>query len=174
MKNKTEKVIFKKLNLKKDITTKYQNWMNDPKINEYTEQDHKKHSLNDIRKFVRDKNKSKKDFLYGIFIKKDNSNIHIGNMKLGPIDSTHKSARISYFIGEKKLWGKGYATLAIKELTKKAKKKGLKKLKAGLYEVNIGSKKALVKNGYKLEGKLKSEIYFQGKRIDLCLFGKIL
>ena len=104
MKNKTEKVIFKKLNLKKDITTKYQNWMNDPKINEYTEQDHKKHSLNDIRKFVRDKNKSKKDFLYGIFIKKDNSNIHIGNMKLGPIDSTHKSARISYFIGEKKLW----------------------------------------------------------------------
>ena len=65
MKNKTEKVIFKKLNLKKDITTKYQNWMNDPKINEYTEQDHKKHSLNDIRKFVRDKTNLRKIFYMG-------------------------------------------------------------------------------------------------------------
>ena len=49
---KTEKVIFKKLNLKKDITSKYQNWMNDPEVNKYTEQDRNKHSLNDIRKFV--------------------------------------------------------------------------------------------------------------------------
>ena len=171
---KSQKVILKKLNLKKDITSKYQNWMNDPDVNRFTEQSRNKHFLNDIRKFVREKNKSKKNFLYGIFIKKDNLNMHIGNIKLGPIDFTHKSARISYFIGEKNLWGKGLATIAIKEITKKAKKKGIKKIRAGLYEVNIGSKKALVKNGFKLEGKLQSEISFKGKRIDLYLFGKIL
>ena len=171
---KAKKVIFKKLDLKKDITNKYQNWMNDPDVNKYTEQGHNKHSLSDIRKFVREKNKSKKEFLYGIFIKKNNSNIHIGNIKLGPIDFIHKSARISYFIGEKNLWGKGYATLAIKEIVKIAKKKGVKKVKAGLYEFNIGSKIALIKNDFKLEGKLKSEISFKNKRIDLYLFGKIL
>ena len=143
---KSEVIILKKLNLKKDISNKYQNWMNDFEVHKYTEQKYIKHSLADIRNFVREKNKSKNEFLYGIFLKKNNLNIHIGNIKLGPINFIHKYAEISYFIGEKELWGKGYTTLAIKEIIKIAKKKGIKKLKAGLYEMNIGSKKVLMKN----------------------------
>ena len=48
--------------------------------------DTKKHSLADIRKFVVEKNKSKNEFLFGIFIEKRNENLHIGNIKLGPIN----------------------------------------------------------------------------------------
>ena len=171
---KSEVIILKKLNLKKDISNKYQNWMNDFEVHKYTEQKYIKHSLADIRNFVREKNKSKNEFLYGIFLKKNNLNIHIGNIKLGPINFIHKYAEISYFIGEKELWGKGYATLAIKEIIKIAKKKGIKKLKAGLYEMNIGSKKVLIKNGFKIEGKFKSEIIYEGKRFNSYWFGKIL
>ena len=171
---KSEVIILKKLNLKKDISNKYQNWMNDFEVHKYTEQKYKKHSLADIRNFVREKNKSKNEFLYGIFLKKNNLNIHIGNIKLGPINFIHKYAEISYFIGEKELWGKGYTALAIKEIIKIAKKKGIKKLKAGLYEMNIGSKKVLIKNGFKIEGKFKSEIIYKGKRFILYWFGKIL
>ncbi len=171
---KLEKIILKKLNLKKDITKKYQNWMNNFEVHKYTEQRYIKHSLIDIKNFVREKNKSKKEFLFGIFLRKKNTNLHIGNIKLGPINLVHKSAEISYFIGEKELWGKGYATLAIKEITKIAKKKGLKKIKAGLYEMNIGSKKVLQKNNFELEGKLKSEIVYKGKRYNSYLFGKVL
>ena len=54
------------------------------------------------------------------------------------------------------------------------KKNGLKKLKAGLYEMNIGSKKVLEKNGFKIEGKFKSELIFKNKRVDHYFFGKIL
>ena len=171
---KSEVIILKKLNLKKDISNKYQNWMNDFEVHKYTEQKYIKHSLADIRNFVREKNKSKNEFLYGIFLKKNNLNIHIGNIKLGPINFIHKYAEISYFIGEKELWGKGYATLAIKEIIKIAKKKGIKKLKAGLYEMNIGSKKVLMKNGFKIEGKFKSEIIYKGRRFNSYRFGKIL
>ena len=110
------KLTLKKLNPKKDITIKYLNWMNDPEIHKYTEQRYKKHSLADIRKFVVEKNKSKNEFLFGIFIEKRNENLHIGNIKLGPINFFHKNAEISYFIGEKKLWGKGYGSLAIKKI----------------------------------------------------------
>ena len=171
---KSEVLILKKLNLKKDISKEYQNWLNDFEVQRYTEQKYKKHSLADVRNFVREKNKSKNEFLYGIFLKKNNLNIHIGNIKLGPINFTHKSAQISYFIGEKELWGNGYTTLAIKEIIKIAKKKGVKKLKAGLYEPNIGSEKVLIKNGFKIEGKFKSEIIYKGKRFNLHWFGKIL
>ena len=39
----------------------------------------------------------------------------------------HKTAEISYFIGEKNLWGKGYMAKAIHEIIKIAKKKKIKK-----------------------------------------------
>ena len=167
-------IILRRLNLKKDISKKYLNWMNDLEVHKYTEQRYIKHSLVNIRKFVREKNKSKNEFLYGIFLKKKNLNIHIGNIKLGPVNFIHGTAEISYFIGEKELWGKGYATSAIKKIIKIAKKMGLKKLKAGLYEMNIGSKKVLEKNNFKLEGKMKSEIIHKGKRYNFYWFGKIL
>ena len=67
---KPEKIILKRLNLNKDISKKYQNWMNSPEIQQYTEQKNTKHSLTDIKKFVKEKNKSKNEFLYGIFLKK--------------------------------------------------------------------------------------------------------
>jgi len=72
------------------------------------------------------------------------------------------------------LWGKGYATLAIKEIIKIAKKKGIKKLKAGLYEMNIGSKRVLLKNGFKIEAKFRSEIIYKGRRFNKYWLGKIL
>jgi len=171
---KFEKIILRKLNLKKDISKKYQNWMNNLEIHKYTEQKYTKNSLINIRKFVREKNKSKDEFLYGIFLKKNNLNIHIGNIRLGPINFMHKVAIVTYFVGEKKLWNKGYATLAIKEIIKIAKKMGLKKLKASIYEMNVNSKKVLEKNNFKLEGILKSEIAYKGKRYKVYSFGKIL
>ena len=167
-------ITLRKLNLSKDISDKYLTWMNDLEIHKYTEQKYIKHSLTQIKRFVKEKNKSKNEFLYGIFLRRNNIKLHIGNIKLGPINFIHKTGEISYFIGEKELWGKGYTTLAIKEIIKIAKKKGLKKLKAGLYEMNIGSKKVLEKNGFKFEGKFKSERIFKNKRVDHYFFGKIL
>ena len=167
-------ITLRKLNLTKDISNKYLKWMNDLEVHKYTEQKYTNHSLTNIRKFVKAKNKSKNEFLYGIFLKRNNFKIHIGNIKLGPINLIHMTGVISYFIGEKELWGGGGATLAIKEIIKIAKKKGVKKLKAGLYEPNIGSEKVLIKNGFKIEGKFKSEIIYKGKRFNLHWFGKIL
>lgn len=173
MKN-LENLTIRKLNLNKDISNKYLNWMNDKNIHKYTEQKYIKHTLNSIRKFVKEKNESKNQFLYGIFINRNNLKIHIGNIKLGPINFVHKRSPISYFIGEKKFFGKGYATQAIEKIINVAKKKGLKKLTAGVYEMNAGSKIVLKKNNFKLEGKLKSQILHRGKRYDLYCYGKII
>ena len=167
-------LFLKKLDPKKDITKKYQKWMNDPEVQKYTEQRYKKHSLKDIKKFVREKNRSKTEFLFGIFLKKKKILNHIGNIKLGPIKFIHQTAEISYFLGEKDLWGKGYTTIAIKKIINIARKKKLKKLKAGFHEMNKGSKKVLEKNGFMLEGKFKSELLYKKKRYLNYLYGKIL
>ena len=152
-----EKIILKKLNLNKDITKKYQNWMNSLEIHKYTEQKNKKHSLTNIKNFVIEKNKSKNEFLSGIFLKKKNLNTHIGNIKLGPISIIHKTANISYFIGVKELWNKGYTTLAIKEIIKIAKKKVVKKPQEEKLKKKIDKKKIIIKIVIKMKGKIKSK-----------------
>ena len=40
--------------------------------------------------------------------------------------------------------------------------------------MNYRSKKVLTKNGFKIEGKFKSEIVFKNKRFNSYWFGKIL
>jgi ribosomal-protein-alanine N-acetyltransferase len=169
-----ESITIKKLNYKKDVTLNYLKWMNDPEVQKYTEQKYKKKTIIDIKKFVKEKNKSKNEFLFGIYLKENKKKNHIGNIKLGPINFIHKTAEISYFIGEKDLWGKGYTSEAIKKIINFAKKKKLKKLKACFYEMNHGSKKVLENNGFKIEGKFKSEIIFNKKRYSSYWYGKIL
>lgn len=157
---KIDLIKLKKLKLNTNITKKYQKWMNDPDVHQFTDQGKKKHTLNDIRNFVREKNNSKNEFLFGIFLKKKLNEIHVGNIKLGPINLTNRKADISYFIGEKKLWGKGYTTIAINKIIKFAEIKKLKKIQAGANRLNYGSHRVLVKNGFKIKKKTKwSTIY---------------
>lgn len=167
-------IFLKKLNPNKDITKKYQSWMNDKIVHRFTEQGRKKHSIEDIKKFVTEKNKLKNEFLFGIFFRDKNKLNHIGNIKLGPINFIHKTAEISYFIGDKNLWGKNFATNAIKQILNLAKIKKIKKIKACLHEMNHGSKKVLKKNGFKLEGTFLSEIIYNKKRYKRYWMGKIL
>ena len=165
-------IFLRKIDPKRDVGKEYLKWMNNYEVFKYTEQKNTKHSLSDIRKFVKQKNISKNEFLYGIFLK--NSKSHIGNIKLGPNNYIHKSAYISYFIGDKKLWNKGYTTKAIKLIIGVAKTKKIKKLKAGIYEINRGSEKVLTRNGFKKEGILKSEVQFKDKRYNVYIFGKLI
>ena len=56
-----------------------------------------------------------------------------------------------------------------------AKKKfKLKKLQAGHWEKNIASRKVLLKNKFKLEGILKSQIQTKKGRVDRYLYGLII
>ena len=49
--------------------------------------------------------------------------IHVGNIKLGPINTKHKYAEISYFIGDKKYHNLGIKSLTIKKVCQIAKNK---------------------------------------------------
>lgn len=158
-----------------NVNKTYQKWMNDSEIFRFSKQSNKKHSLKQIKEFVLNKKKSKSEFLYKILIYENKKNKHIGNIKLGPINFENKTADISYFIGEKNYWGQGITTEAIKIIINLAKKKfKLKKLQAGHWEKNIASKKVLLKNKFKLEGVLKSQIQTKKGRINRYLYGLII
>ena len=155
---------------KENVVDKYVFWLNDYEVTKFTEQKNIKHTLQNTRDFVIQKYNSENDLLFGIFI----DALHIGNIKLGPIKLEHKSAEISYFIGEKKFWRRGIASKCIKALVEYAVQElGLKKINAAYYENNIGSARALKKCGFVIEGTKRSEIEFEKKRINQILVGYI-
>ena len=152
----------------KDYSDRYLQWMNDPNLTKFTEQKYIKHKKKDIINFINKKKRSNIEFLYGIFYEK----IHLGNIKIGPVNKIHLTAPISYFLGETKYRNQGIVSAAIKKIIKIAKFKfKLKKLYAGFYKENISSKKVLKKNNFKFEGKFESQLKIGKKRTDQIFYG---
>jgi RimJ/RimL family protein N-acetyltransferase len=163
----------KRLNLKvlssKDISEEYVSWLNNYEIVQFTEQKYIEHNRETVIDFVNRKYNSNLDLLFGIFFDAR----HIGNIKLGPIDFNHRVSDVSFFIGEKNMWGRGLMTQVIEAVVGIAFGEcGLDKVTAGAYANNIGSIRALEKNGFLLEGRRVKQILFEGKRIDAVIYGK--
>ena len=148
----SNRLILRELNLD-DVTSKYISWLNDPVINKSLESRFTHHTHESVKQFIEGVMKNSNDILFGIFDKKNKK--HIGNIRIHSSDKErlHNRASIGFLIGDKSEWGKGYATEAIKLVTEYAFK-NLKILKicAGCHESNIGSKKAMERCGYKVEG----------------------
>jgi len=157
-----------------DCSEKYLNWLNNPEINKYLETRFVVQNIEMIKSFVTNINDSIDSYLFGIFA----DDIHIGNIKIGPIHPLYKFADISYFIGEKEYWGKGYATLAIKIVTEFGfTKLNLNRIQAGVHGNNIGSHKVLQKCGYVKEAVFRKKIFYgneNNKNWDDHLFFGIL
>jgi len=91
-----------------DVNQTYVNWLNDPEVNQYLETRHEMQTLNSVQEYVEKMVEKENELLFSICLKKND--IHIGNIKLGPINLIHKYAEISLFIGDKNEWGKNLAT----------------------------------------------------------------
>lgn len=125
------------------------NWLNDDETNQYLESRWSRHDINSVKNFVASINNSEHSYIFAII----QGTKHIGNIKIGPIDYLYKFADIGYLIGEKSYWGKGYTTEAIGLISEFAfETLKLHRVEAGAYEQNIGSQKALLKNGFIQEG----------------------
>ena len=151
------------------ISKEYLTWMNDPEVLKFTESRWSIYNKNDLKQFVNNMNSSSNNYLFGIYVIETNK--HIGNIKIGNIDSHHKFADLGIIIGVKEEWGKGYATesisLAIKYAFNDLK---LHKLVAGSYANNFGSIKALKKVGFKECGTLRDHCVYDETRVDVITF----
>lgn len=156
------RVILRPLTIK-DATSRYANWLNDPIVNKFLET--RSATILDLKDYIQEKNHDEKALLLGIFLK--NSGVHIGNVKLEPIDMENKTAQFGLLIGDKNYWEKGFGTEVTKTVVKWAfEKLNLKKVELGVIANNIPAIDVYKKAGFKILRTKKKAINHSGVLFD--------
>lgn len=155
------------------VTADYVAWLNDPEINQFLESRFESHTLESTVAFVTSVLESPDSLFLGI--RSRSSGRHVGNIKIGPINRRHDTAEVGILVGDRSVWGKGIATDAITAVTAIARDLlSLRKLTAGCYGSNMGSKRAFEKAGYEIEGLRRRQLLLNGKPEDLIVMGNCL
>lgn len=165
----TERLYFFQLT-SAHVSSDYVGWLNDPEINQFLESRHSEQTLTSVCSFVENAKRNPKEFFFGIYSKPLEK--HIGNIRIHMIDLYHGTAEVGILIGEKTAWGRGYASEALilcSQFCRNTLK--LRKLTAGCYGANIGSKKAFLKAGYEVEAVRKQQYRCAEGFEDLVLMG---
>ena len=100
----SERLFFRPLS-QKHISLTYVNWLNDVEVNKYLESGGN-YTIQLLADFL--KEQEQKDILFWAIHLKD-SNKHIGNIKIDPINFELNSGEYGILMGDKTNWGKGYA-----------------------------------------------------------------
>lgn len=164
-----ERIYFREVRLS-DVTDQYVAWMNDPEVNQFLETRFMPQTVETICEYVRQMNMNADTVFMAVATTADK--VHIGNIKIGPINWFHRAAFISIFIGEKNCWGKGFGTEAIQLAADLAfDKLNLHKLNANIYEGNQGSLRAFEKAGFTKEGRRCGQRFYNGRYVDEIMMG---
>lgn len=96
----------------------------------------------------------------------------IGSIAIGEINDKHPHvAELGYWLACS-YWGQGIMTEAVKVFIHYAfTELSLLRLFSRVFEFNLGSRRVLEKNGFKLEGIQRQHVYRDGKFIDDYLYG---
>ena len=155
-----------------DCTDIYVGWLNDVNVYQHLETRWEEQNIETIQNFVNSIIDSDHSYIFAII--ENSTNSHIGNIKLGPIHPRNNYADIGYFIGERDVWGKGYATEAVKLIVDFGFNiLKLHRIQAGLISGNDSSSKVLVRNGFIKEGELKEKIFFNGEYRNHIMYGLV-
>ena len=153
-----------------DLDQNWINWLNDKKVNKFSEKKNRIHTLRSQKKYLTNLFNNKSKILFMIRYKNKN----IGTMLISKISKLKKECEISYMIGDKSLWNKNIGTNVIELIANYIfNKLNFKKIYAGTRNDNFSSQKILIKNKFKIEKKIKNYIKENNKYFDRLIFYKL-
>ena len=154
-----------------DVSDAYVDWLNDPEINRYLESRFTVHDRAGVAAYVASMLASPTTLFMAIHSKALDQ--HVGNIKIGPIDRNHGLGEIGLMIGERAAWGRGIATHAIAAVADIGfLDLGLRKLTAGCYADNNGSRIAFERAGFTVEATRRAHFVSDGRLEDLVLLAR--
>jgi [ribosomal protein S5]-alanine N-acetyltransferase len=156
------------------ISPAYVDWLNDPEVNRYLESRFARHTLESTQRFVRDCRDSSHSLMLGICSFALGGR-HVGNIKIGPIDTHHGLGEVGIMIGDRAAWGRGVASAAIDAMAAIARDElALRKITAGCYGGNVGSQRAFLRAGFVVEAVRPRHFIHDELECDLVLMSRHL
>lgn len=156
----------------KYLTPRYVGWLNDPMVVRYSEQRHKKHTLESCRQYLRSFADTPHYFWAMTAI--NPSTGHIGNIT-AHIDKMNSVADIGILIGECNIWGKGYGLEAwVAVCNYLLRDVGIRKVTAGTIASNTGMIRIMEKARMVADGRRIRQCVVDGLEVDIiytALFG---
>ena len=158
------RLILKPLSLV-HLSQDYVDWLNDIEVYKYLETGGN-YTIDMLRDYLIDVEK-KDIYFWGIHLKENN--LHIGNIKIDPVNSKHSVAEYGIMVGRKSEWGKGYAkeaTLIILNYCFNELK--IRKITLGVVKDNTSAFNLYQRIGFEIEGIYKNHVFYQGKFCDVA------
>ncbi len=148
--NGSQKFFGQRIYLRKlgaaDATEEYAGWLNDPDANNFLET--RKTTLPELRDYIKQQNDNRASALLGVFDREND--VHIGNVKLEPIDWEKKRAVFGILIGNKQYWRQGIGTEATKLAVEYAFRiLGLEEVELGVIPENLRARRTFERAGFK-------------------------
>jgi [ribosomal protein S5]-alanine N-acetyltransferase len=148
------------------VSVRYLAWLNDAEVNRYSRRRFVRTTEEDAFRFLTSLGPT--DQIMAITLKANGE--HIGNLQLGPVDLEESHGEVRILIGEKSQWGKGYATQAIHgACCYYFRALGLHRVEA--MSCNPGFIRAVLRLGWKEEGRLRERFLDGTIRLDYRVFG---
>ena len=158
------RLVFKPLN-SSYCNDSYLQWLNDKEVTRYLEifEPYSKEQLKDYLEMV---DKNERLLFWAIHSKE--TDLHIGNIKIDPINYYHRYGEYGIMMGDKGQWGKGYAAEASMAIIDYCfKEMNLRKINLGVVEDNEGAVKLYQKLGFKTEGVYRKHGLYDGRYCNL-------
>lgn len=149
------------------LTPRYVSWLNDPETVRFSEQRHRKHTLESCRKYFVEQLASPNFFLA---IEEFAEGIgHVGNMGV-TLDANNCTADISILIGEKTSRGRGLGLRAWKAVLDTCfDQLGVRLVTAGTMEANRPMVRIIEKSGMSIDAVLPRRFLWEGSETSLVL-----
>ncbi|MBM3567499.1 MAG: GNAT family N-acetyltransferase [Alphaproteobacteria bacterium] len=155
------------------LSERYVGWLNDPETMRYSEQRHRRHTLDSCRDYWQRMRAG--GHCFWAIEAKDPALGHVGNMT-AYVDAPNRVANLAILIGDRRIWGRGYGTEAWRaacgHLLGPA---GMRKVVAATMAKNVGMVGIMRASGMTEEGRRRDHYLLDGQPIDevqAAIFGR--
>ena len=153
-----------------DLNENYVGWLNDSEVTRYLESGTFPYTKDELDEFYRRVSGTKDKVIMAVVERE--SDLHIGNVKLEPINWVHRSAEFGIMIGVKSMWGKGYGSETTSLTVEYAfTRLNLRKVSLVVVAKNIAALKTYQRLGFVTEGTKREDVFSDGKYEDVLWMG---
>lgn len=156
----------------KELEGNYIHWFTDASVCAFNSHFAYPKSLEGLRQFIHQLDSSPEYIVWAIYDRADG--VHVGNIGLRVFNRIDNTAELSFLLGEKAYWGRGYGfTTGQMMLSHGFNVLNLQRIYCGCSSGNIPMQKLAAKLGFVQEGVRRRNLFLWGKYEDEIEYGML-